>query len=75
MLAEELEKRLAAWMETAAMTSRNADFFRGLLDQCAAHLGREAYTADDGVVMEEPVRLKIPELVAKLVAAGGKVVV
>lgn len=24
---------------------------------------------------EEPVRLKIPELVAKLVAAGGKVVV
>lgn len=69
-LAEAFAKRLAAWMETAAMMSRNADFFRGLLDQCAAHLGREAYTADDGTVMGEPVRLKIPELVAERSTPG-----
>ena len=70
-LAEAFAKRLAVWMETAAMMSRNADFFRGLLDQCAAHLGQEAYTADDGSVWEEPVRLKIPELVVERCASGA----
>ena len=70
-LAEAFAKRLAVWMETAAMMSRNADFFRGLLDQCAAHLGQEAYTADDGTVWEEPVWLKIPELVAERCASGA----
>lgn len=68
-LAMAFAKRLAVWMETAAMMSRNADFLRGLLDQCAAHLGHEAYTADDGTVLEEPVRLKIPELVAERCAS------
>lgn len=67
LLCESFAKRLAVWMETAAMMSRNADLYRGLLDQCAEHLGREAYTADDGTVMEDPVLLKIPELVEKLV--------
>jgi len=69
-LARAFAKRLSVWMETAAMMSRNADFFRGLLDQCASHLGREAYTADDGTVMDDPVRLKIPELVAECCAPG-----
>ena len=55
------------WMETASQEARNAEFYRSLLDECAQVLGKEAYTADDGTVMEDPVRLKIPALVQKLV--------
>lgn len=62
-LAESFARRLAAWMDTAAMFSRNADFYRGLVDKCAEHLGRDAYTSDDGVLHDSPVRLKVPELV------------
>ena len=55
------------WMETASQEARNAAFYRGLLDECAQVLGPDAYTADDGTVMQDPVRLKIPALVQKLV--------
>lgn len=67
ILAESVARRIAAWMETASQCSRNADFYRGLLDECAAYLGPAAYTADDGMVMDEPLRLNIPGLVAALV--------
>lgn len=65
-LAESVARRIANWMEAAAQGHRNADYYRGLLDECAKHLGKEAYTADDGTVMDEPLRVKIPELVAAL---------
>ncbi len=55
------------WMDTASQEARNAAFYRDLIDQCAQVLGPEAYTADDGTVMQDPVRLKVPELVARLV--------
>lgn len=45
-LAEAFAKRLAYWMDTAAQYARNADFYRDLLDQCAEHLGPEAYDAE-----------------------------
>ena len=51
-------------METAYQMARNADFYRGILDECAKHFGEAAYTADDGTVMGEPLLLKVPELVA-----------
>ena len=63
-LAEVVARSIAAWMTTAAQAQRNCDFYRGLLDECAKHIGAPAYTADDGTVMDSPVRLKIPELVA-----------
>jgi len=59
------------WMETASQEARNAAFYRDLLDQCGQILGKEAFTADDGTVMEDPVRLKIPSLVQKLVHGLG----
>ena len=65
-LAEAVARRIAVWMGTAAQEERNAKFYRGLLDECAKHLGPDAYTADDGTVMDEPLRLKVPELVAAL---------
>jgi hypothetical protein len=45
------------------------ELYRSLLDECAKHLGPAAYTADDGRVHEDPIRLNIPGLVAKLAAA------
>jgi hypothetical protein len=55
------------WEETAAQHLRNEDFYRGLLDAVAPWLGAAAYTADDGIVHDSPLRLKIPELVEALV--------
>jgi hypothetical protein len=65
---QDAARRIAAWMETAAQMARNAEFYRSLLDECANHLGEAAYTADDGTVSAEPLRLKVPELVAELTA-------
>lgn len=63
-LAEAVARRIAAWMDTAAQAQRNADFYRGLVDECAKHLGPRAFTADDGTVLPDPVLLRVPELVA-----------
>jgi len=65
-LAESIARRIAMWMETAAQESRNADFYRGLVDECAKSIGVRAYTSDDGVIHDEPIRLRVPELVAEL---------
>jgi hypothetical protein len=69
VLAEAIARRISIWMETAYQMARNADFYRGTLDECAKHFGEAAYTADDGTVMGEPLLLKVPELVAALVKA------
>ena len=69
VLAEAIARRISIWMETAYQMARNADFYRGILDECAKHFGEAAYTADDGTVMGEPLLLKVPELVAALVKA------
>ena len=69
-LAESVARRIAVWMQSTAQMADNADFYRGLLDECARHLGESAYIADDGTVMDEPLRLKIPELVSALATAA-----
>ena len=68
-LAEAVARRIAVWMDSAAQSERNAEFYRNLLDQCVANLGPLAflaYVSDDGSIQDSPLRLKIPELVAKL---------
>ncbi|KFB68911.1 MAG: hypothetical protein CAPSK01_001766 [Candidatus Accumulibacter vicinus] len=72
-LAEAVARRIAAWMDTAAQAQRNADFYRGLVDECAKHLGQPAFTADDGTVLPDPVLLRVPELVQKLVHGRKKI--
>lgn len=57
------------WAETAAMFSRNEDYYRGLLDEIAEALGPEAYTADDGSISDEPIRAKLPDLVRQRLGA------
>ena len=54
------------WIETARMFAHNADYYRGLLDRVASHLGSEVYLCDDGSVSDEPLRAKIPELVERM---------
>lgn len=54
------------WEQTAIEWMENAQFYRNLLDEVAQHLGSDVFVADDGSVMDEPVRLKIPELVAAM---------
>jgi hypothetical protein len=69
VLAEAIAKRINSWMTIAAQNERNADFYRGLLDECANNLGvlkEEAYKSDDGFTHDSPIRLKIPELVRQL---------
>lgn len=58
---------LDEWIETASQESGNSAFYCELLDQCAQILGKDAFTSDDGSVQQVPVRLKIPELIQKLV--------
>jgi len=66
VLAEVFTDKLCAWISTAAQNERNTDFYRGLLDKIAEHLGPEAYMADDGVVHDTPLRFGLPDLVSKL---------
>ena len=65
VLAEAIAKRIADWMETAALYAKNADYYRGLVERCGKALGKEAYTQDDGGVVEDVLCAKVPELVEK----------
>ena len=65
-LAEEFAQILANWIEIAAQNQRNTDFYRDLLDETAQYLGNEVFISDDGSIQDEPIRLKIPELVKEL---------
>ena len=63
-----LREQANSWRRIAEQHCRNEWFYSTLLDDCAESLGYEAYVADDGTVMEDPIRLKIPLLVANLTA-------
>lgn len=67
VLAESVARRIAVWMDSWAQAQRNADFYRGLLNDVANYLGPDVYRADDGTIMEDPLLLKIPELIARLI--------
>lgn len=57
----------ACWMDTAQQHAKNEEFYRDLLDQVAVALQNpEVYKSDDGSTQQDPIRLKIPELVARL---------
>lgn len=65
-LAEAVARRISAWMDDAAMYARNAEFYRGLLEKCASHLGPEVFISDDGSVRDDPLLLKVPDMVRDL---------
>lgn len=75
ILAEAIAWRIATWMSTAAQHCRNEEFYRGLLDKCAAELGPvrpKVFVQDDGGIVIDPLRVKIPELVAELADMADK---
>jgi hypothetical protein len=55
-----------AWEHTAAEFARNMEYYRGLVDECALHIGPAAYVCDDGSISESPLRAKVPELIATM---------
>jgi len=67
ILAEVIARKVAAWMETGADYSRNADYYRGLLVECGEAIGEESRIQDDGNRSYDVLCAKIPELVAVLV--------
>jgi hypothetical protein len=62
----QLEAQRDGWQASAAQFHRNECYYRGLLDQIGEHLGPDAFTQDDGGLVDEPLRAKLPELVARL---------
>ena len=63
-----MDKETQAWKETAEQFNRNEQFYHGLLNDCAKHLGPEVYVSDDGSVQDKPLALKVPEMVGRLQA-------
>lgn len=57
----------SVWEASARRHAANVSYYTNLLDQIAERLGSEAYTADDGVLHDSPIRAKLPELVGQLV--------
>lgn len=55
------------WMEMAAQGQRDVEFYQCILNQIGELLGIAAYTSDDGSIQDSVLRIKLPELVAKLV--------
>lgn len=72
LATEGLEIERDNWEQTAAQHARNEAFYRDLLMQCAAHLGKEVYISDDGSVQDEPLALKVPELVEELASSNTR---
>ncbi len=65
-LVEVIARKIYHWIEIAAFNDKNTDYYRGLLDECAKHLGPEVFVCDDGSISEDPLRAKIPSLVSEL---------
>jgi hypothetical protein len=52
-----------SYREAAAMAQRNAEFYRGILEEIGAEFGDEAKTADDGTLAADIFVSKLPALV------------
>lgn len=64
-LSEAFARRLFEWIDIAAQHAQNEEFYRDLLVQCGKLLGPEVYVSDDGSIQDEPLLLKIPEVLAR----------
>lgn len=60
------------WRDTAAQYLRNQQFYSGLIDQASEALGAGMFTRDDGSLTKEPLRIKLPEVVAEVVNERDK---
>jgi len=60
---QERAQESEAWKDTAAQESRNRDYYRRLVVEIGRSLGPAAYVADDGIVHDDVLCAKVPELV------------
>lgn len=60
------------WEKFAAQQFGNAQYYRGLLIKIGIDIGEEAYISDDKSIATEPLIVKIPELVKKLIKENKK---
>ncbi len=58
-----------AWIESAAMFSRNEGYYRGLVEQIGELFGDEAHICDDGSRSQDILCAKVPDLVRAALAA------
>ncbi len=64
-----LSRLIEGWMDIAAQHCLNESFYRDLLNKCAENLGPvqpKVFVQDDGGIVDEPLRVKLPELVKEL---------
>jgi hypothetical protein len=65
-LAEAVAKRIAAWMDAAAQSYRDVEYYRGLVVRCEKAIGEQAHTDDAGGRQEDVLCAKVPELVENI---------
>lgn len=66
--ADRLQAERDIWIESAKEFCNGMEYYRDQIDKAARHIGLPCFTADDGGVHEEPLRAKVAEAVATLVA-------
>jgi len=60
---DDLEVERDNWIDTAKQHHRNEDYYRGLVVQIGEMFGEIAHVSDDGLVQEDVLCAKVPELV------------
>jgi len=63
-LVDGFRRQANAWQEDAERFARNEEFYRGIVEAVAAHLGPHVFIADDGGYHDSVLALKVEPLVA-----------
>lgn len=67
------ERTLYVWLKDLHQSNRDMEFYRGIVTQIGELMGPDAFTANDGVVGDSVLALKVPELVKTLIEANQSV--
>ena len=68
-----LIKERDAWIDTARQHATNEQFYRNILVDIGTMLGPEVYKSDDGTIQDEPLILKIKELIKPLTRRSSNI--
>lgn len=62
-IAKPVGRALRHWHDTAEQYARNAEYYRGLVNEIGLMLGDEVFISDDGSRQEDVLCAKVPQLV------------
>lgn len=65
-------RRVKAWEQSAAEFCSGMEFYRGIVHQVGEMFGVAARTSDDGSIQDSVLALKVPELVAAVLAENSR---